>query len=119
MIGKPDTWECFTVDPSEPTILSTVDDEIHKFKHQTISRMFSSGTADPRNEDRMRPYIDHFIDLLGVGEHDLQDLCNWLSLDIISDLLYDEPFDMLHSAEMRWVGPAYRNMSRWIMTVRL
>lgn len=116
VIGKPDIWQCFSVDPSEPTILSTVDNEEHKFKHRTISEMFSLRRA-AGNEERMRPHIDHFIDLLGAGEHDLQDLCNWLSLDIISDLLYGDSLSLLRSAEFRWVVSAYRNMSRWVMTV--
>ncbi|KAJ5751534.1 cytochrome P450 monooxygenase [Penicillium nucicola] len=115
VIGKPDIWKCLSVDTSAPNILSTVNDEEHRFKHQTISTMFSSHTMC-RNEDRMKPYIDHFVDLLGAPGQDLQELCNWLSLDIISDLLYHDSFNMLKSAELRWIMAAYRIMSRWAMT---
>ncbi|CAG8237977.1 unnamed protein product [Penicillium olsonii] len=116
VIGKPDRWQCFSVDPREPTILSTVNNEQHRFKHQIISKIFASGMTS-RNEARMRPHIDRFLEQLGAGDHDVQDLCDWLSLDIISDLLYGESLSLLCSAEYRWVGPAYRHMSRWIMTV--
>ncbi|KAJ5117730.1 hypothetical protein N7448_011362 [Penicillium atrosanguineum] len=103
------------MDSSDPTILSTLDDGEHAFKHRTISTMLAPGVM--RNvEQQILPYIATFVDRLGESDHDIQDLCNWLSFDIISDLLYGESFNLLQLPELRWLPEAYTAMSRWIMT---
>ena len=117
-VGKPDTWKIFSMESSEPTILSSLDDGEHAFKHRTISAMLAPGVM--RNvEQQILSYIATFVDRLGDGDHDIQDLCNWLSFDIISELLYGESFNLLQLPELRWIPRAYTAMSRWIMTVRM
>ncbi|CAI7640285.1 unnamed protein product [Penicillium manginii] len=43
---------------------------------------------------------------------ELQELCDWLSFDVISDLLYSQSCDMLQNSRLRWIPEAYKVMSR-------
>lgn len=119
MISKPGIWEALSASRRTPNILSAVDDAVHNFKRRTISKMFF-GYSLKQIEGRISGRLNHFVDLLVKPgpKHDLQDLCDWLSFDIISDLLYSESCDMLQRPEFRWIPCAYKIMSQRSMVVR-
>lgn len=112
-VGKPEVWQALSASRRTPNILSSVDASVHKFKRQTISKMFSAACMK-QVEDCVSYHSKVFVNQLAISgpKLELQDLCDWLSFDIISDLLYSRSCDMLQSSRLRWIPKAYKVMSR-------
>lgn len=117
-VGKPDIWQALSASRRTPNILSSVDDSTHRFKRQTISKMFT-GRYMKQVEDCVSYHSKVFVTQLAKPgpRFELQELCDWLSFDVISDLLYGQSCDMLQNSRLRWIPEAYKVMSRRSMIV--
>lgn len=62
-------------------------------------------------EQQVLPYITQFVELLGEGKFCIQDLCDWLSFDVISSVLFSQRSDMLTSPVQRRIAEAYASIN--------
>lgn len=72
-----------------------------------------------RVEDCVSYHSKVFVTQLATSgqKFKLEELCEWLSFDVISDLLYSQSCDMLRNSRLRWIPDAYKVMSRRSMIV--
>lgn len=107
---KPDIWCTFSTSGDRTTVLSERDTAAHKFKRGRISKMFSDLNMGAVERQVMQ-HITEFVELLGEQKHSIQDLCDWLSFDVISGLLFSQRSDMLKSATHRPISVAYTSIN--------
>ncbi|KAK5174601.1 uncharacterized protein LTR77_001682 [Saxophila tyrrhenica] len=101
--------------------VSTQDKKVSQFKRKSEGPFF--GDKSIRDlEDRYVDKVASFTTLLCPLEgpdgqksawtepRDISKFTSWLTLDVITDLLYGESFDLLHSEENRWVPETFRNV---------
>lgn len=84
-------------------------------------------------EDRIIAHVDAFVGLLGSehvtrtdsrgedgwgGTVNIAQVANWMTLDIISDLIFGESAGLLHDTRRRWFADAIATMSRRGILVR-
>ena len=83
-------------------------------------------------EPRIVALIEKFVALLGEGANDeaqspdhegwspprsFQVKADWLTFDVMSDLLYGKPLGLLDSPDARWLPSSFRKISQLAATV--
>ena len=115
--AKPNIWEAFSTSSKTDTILSERHPEMHKTRRRHISKMFPEKNMG-NVEQKILPHITQFVELLGERKISIQDLCDWLSFDVISDLLFSQRSDMLTSPAQRPIAEAYSSINLRCLIVR-
>jgi hypothetical protein len=121
-----------TMSPSsQPNLISAVDKSVHAWKRRVISQAMSDSFLKEM-QSRVVAHIRGFVAMLG-SEADVPEgkpvldgwapaknlgvVCDWLTFDVISDLIYGKAGGMLHSPELRWLPGTFQRISQRSATV--
>ena len=121
-----------TMSPSsQPNLISAVDKNVHAWKRRVISQAMSD-TFLKEMQGRVMAHIRDFVTMLGseadvpagkpvldgwAPAKNLGVVCDWLTFDVISDLIYGKAVGMLHSPELRWLPGTFQRISQRSATV--
>ncbi|KAK5132154.1 hypothetical protein LTR08_000311 [Meristemomyces frigidus] len=111
-----------------PNLISATDKELHGFKRRVIMQTMTDQALKDA-EERIIALIQTFVEMVGrkpegdrgVTGHwgpdvDMGTAADWLTFDVISDLLYGRPLGLLQSAELRWLPEVFRSISQMAAT---
>jgi hypothetical protein len=114
-----------------PNLISVTDKGVHGFKRRAISQTLteeSLKSVEPRIVGR----IETFVALLGESANDeahspelggwtprnsMQAHADWLTFDVMSDLLFGKSLGLLDSPDARWLPSVIRKISQLTATV--
>jgi len=121
-----------TMSPSsQPNLISAVDKNVHAWKRRVISQVMTDQFMREM-QDRIVSHIRDFVSMLGndadvpagspvvegwAPPKDLGVACDWLTFDVISDLIYGKALGMLHDPGLRWLPLTFQRISQRSATV--
>jgi hypothetical protein len=114
-----------------PNLISATDKTLHGFKRRVISQTLTEESLKSM-EPRIVARIEKFVELLGEGANDeehsaelegwtprssLQAQADWLTFDVMSDLLFGKSLGLLDSPDARWLPSVVRKIAQSAATV--
>jgi hypothetical protein len=113
-----------------PNLISATDKTLHGFKRRVISQTLTEESLKSM-EPRIVARIEKFVELLGEGANDedspelegwtprssLQAQADWLTFDVMSDLLFGKSLGLLDSPDARWLPSVVRKIAQLAATV--
>jgi cytochrome P450 len=111
-----------------PNLISATDKTLHGFKRRVISQTLTEESLKSM-EPRIVARIEKFVELLGEGASDsaelegwtprssLQAQADWLTFDVMSDLLFGKSLGLLDSPDARWLPSVVRKIAQLAATV--
>jgi hypothetical protein len=116
-----------TMSPSrQPNLVSAVDKDVHAWKRRVVSQVMSDAFLKEM-QSRIVSHVDDFVSMLGADADlpksspvlegwtpakNLAVACDWLTLDVITDLIYGKAIGLLHSPDMRWLPGVFQRVSQ-------
>jgi hypothetical protein len=111
-----------------PNLISATDKTLHGFKRRVISQTLTEESLKSM-EPRIVARIEKFVELLGEGANDspelegwtsrssLQAQADWLTFDVMSDLLFGKSLGLLDCPDARWLPSVVRKIAQLAATV--
>jgi hypothetical protein len=122
-VRKTESYAAMSASRRTPNTISATDKTVHGFKRRIMSQIFSDQGLRAV-EDRFMARINDFIALLWDdtkeewgSPKEMASMCGWLAFDIISDLTFGEPFNMLKSPELRWFPSVIQKLAQRVTIV--
>ncbi|PVH96828.1 cytochrome P450, partial [Periconia macrospinosa] len=128
LVRKDEKYGGLSVSRRTPNLLTSIEKDLTRFKRKVHTRFLGSqNLQDSQIQSRILAQIARFHEVLDRGgdsttrhSHsggdwgdltDMAKVCNWMALDIISDLSFGKAVGLLHNPERRWFVNAIATMS--------
>jgi hypothetical protein len=125
-VAKDERYAGLSVSRRTPNLITCTENGLMRFKRK-VHAQFLGGPNLERLEDQVLGHVDAFVGVLDsrAGGDDAESACdtewsravnmarvtNWLTLDIITDLVLGVRSELLTDAQNRWFAKAIASMS--------
>jgi hypothetical protein len=129
-VRKDERYAGLSVSRRTLNLITCTENGLMRFKRKVHAQFFGSQNLDAL-EERVVANVDVFVESLDSGRNggdvvhewsksvDLAKVTNWLTLDIITELVFGENPGLLTDARNRWFAKAVETMSWRGVLVRL